>query len=329
MHKFLKSQVILFFFLVSYVSTVYAYKSWPKHPQGLDKKAYLKEYSKAVSIGIETPGSSGSGVIIGRKKNQYLFITTRHVAQSQPIKNEEYWIYSVMNERNKIKVKRFIYPKEFEGYDLALGVFESDTKFPVAYILKKLVYNPNFNFCSVRDLGKNIDFFSDGYQGYLECDNEWQILGKPIIGGVSLPTKALNIPIFRTSSLKMLTRAKGNQQGYEAVYEASSTVPGMSGGGVFGQRSCGGFSRSEKIIEYYDDGINGKMPLEKEKKTIEFTGLYGGIFAIHGMSEEYSNTSSRSGVGLGIPLDLFSGYFNKISKEYGILKNRSSSFFNC
>ncbi len=305
MHKFLKLQIILFFFLVSYVSPVLAYKSWPKHPKGLDKKAYLEKYSRAVSIGIDTPGSSGSGVIIGRKGNQYLFITTRHIAQSQPIKNEEYWIYSVTDERNKIKLKKFIYPKEFEGYDLALGVFESDTKFPVAYILKKLVYKPDFDFCSIR----NIDVFNDGYQGYLECDNEWQILGKPIIGGVSLPTKALNIPVFRTSSLKMLTRAKGNQQGYEAVYEASSTVPGMSGGGVFGQRSCGGVPTFEK--------------------TIEFTGFYGGIFAIHGMSEEYSNTSSRSGVGLGIPLDLFSNYFNKISKEYGILKYSSSSFFNC
>ena len=309
MHKFLKSQIILFFFLVSYVSTVYS-QSWPKHPQGLDKKSYLKEYSKAVSIGIETPGSSGSGVIIGRKKNQYLFITTRHVAQSQPSKNEEYWIYSVNDKKNKINVKKFIYPEEFEGYDLALGVFESDIKFPVAYILKKIDYNPNLDFCTRRELGKNgFDMFNDGYQGYLECDNEWQILGKPIIGGVSLPTKAINIPIFRTSSLKMLTRATGNQQGYEAVYEASSTVPGMSGGGVFGQRSCGGVSTFEE--------------------TIEFTGFYGGIFAIHGMSEEYSNTNSRSGVGLGIPLDLFSNYFNKISEEYGILKNSRWSFFNC
>ena len=44
----------------------------------------LKEFSKSVTIGIETPGSSGSGVIIGKKNNKYLFITAKHVANIKP-----------------------------------------------------------------------------------------------------------------------------------------------------------------------------------------------------------------------------------------------------
>ena len=39
---------------------------------------------------------------------------------------------------------------------------------------------------------------------------------------------------------------------------------------------------------------------------------------MHGMSEEYGQSGSRSGIGLGIPLDLFTEFFRNNSKKYGI-----------
>ena len=52
------------------------------------------EYAKSISLGIETPGSSGSGFLIGKKKDTYFFLTAAHVAFSDPLE-EEYWAYSL------------------------------------------------------------------------------------------------------------------------------------------------------------------------------------------------------------------------------------------
>ena len=265
--------------------------------QNFNQEEYLKIYSKAVLVGIETPASSGSGVIIGKKNNQYLFITVKHVAFGQPNKNEEYWVYSLLNKNKKFQVKEFIYPKEFENYDLALGIFNSEVDLPVAFLSEKKLVNSNINFC---DLEKA----TSGYKNKLDCDSEWQIVGNPLIAGVSIPTAAINMPLLRTSSINMVGRAIGNQQGYEVIYESGSTVPGMSGGGVFGLKTCP--PKFSAWDSYFDED------------QIKFSGFYGVVFAIHGMSEQYGNTESRSGTGLGIPLDIFRDYFKKISKEYGI-----------
>ena len=303
----LKILFSIFFVLIGTLSLPSkAYKSWPKHPKGLDKKAYLREYSKAVSIGIETPGSSGSGVIIGKKGLQYLFITAKHVAINQPKQNEEYWVYSAQDKNRKFKVTQFIYPDEFEGYDLALGVFNSRINLPVAYILKR----ENYNGVRLYDCSQSLGW-KDGYEGDLECNADWQFVGKPVLAGVSVPSFSVNSPLFRITTASMLGRVPGNQKGYEAIYEVVSSVPGMSGGGLFAQRTC---------LPFRSPTLGGPT---------EFTGFYGGIFAIHGMSEEYAYTQSRSGTGLGIPLDLFSSFFQEISGDYGLVTHHSHSFFNC
>ena len=54
----------------------------------------IKEYAKSVTLGIETPASSGSGILIGKKGDTYYFLTAAHVAISDPQK-EEFWAYSV------------------------------------------------------------------------------------------------------------------------------------------------------------------------------------------------------------------------------------------
>ena len=107
----------------------------------------------------------------------------------------------------------------------------------------------------------------------------------------------------------MIGRVDGNKNGYEVIYTASSTVPGMSGGGVYGSRNC--------------------ISLATTPGVREFAGHYGGLFAIHGRSEEYLESGGRSGTSLGIPLDLFSNYFVSISQEFGIPDPSYYSFYLC
>ena len=88
MKRSFKTKLIFFLLFIFYFlipGDVFSQK------QNFNQEEYLKIYSKAVLVGIETPASSGSGVIIGKKNNQYLFITVKHVAFGQPNKNEEYW----------------------------------------------------------------------------------------------------------------------------------------------------------------------------------------------------------------------------------------------
>ena len=253
----------------------------------------LKEYAKTVTIGIETPGSSGSGVIIGRKNNRYLFITAKHVANIKPSQNNEYWVYSLINSQNKYKVDKIFYPKVFSGHDLALGTFETSDNLPIAVIFK-----PNFKkhkiFCYLQQTYYQK---SNDERFIRNCDDDWEIVNIPLVSGISIPTKSIPVPLLRSSNINIIGRVKGNQNGYEVIYTTSSTVPGMSGGGVFGTRTCN----------------FGTKPGEEN-----FAGYYGGLLAIHGMSEEYLESGGRSGTSLGIPLDLFSDYFKSISKDFGI-----------
>lgn len=261
----------------------------------------LKEFSKSVTIGIETPSSSGSGVIIGKKNNKYLFITAKHVANIKPSQNDEYWVYSLLNSKTKYKVDNIFYPKVFSGYDLALGTFETSDDLPIALIFKR-----QKNFC----LYQRIDSQQSNDERFeRNCDDDWGIVGIPLVAGISIPTKSIPVPLFRSSNINMIGRVDGNNNGYEVIYTASSTVPGMSGGGVYGSRNCISISTTP-----------GKK---------EFKGYYGGLFAIHGRSEEYLESGGRSGTSLGIPLDLFSNYFISISKEFGIPDPSYYSFYLC
>ena len=256
----------------------------------------LKEYAKGVSIGIETPASSGSGFVIGKKNNEYFFLTAGHVAFSDPQK-EEYWVYSFAKGiSKKYRVNKFIKPEAFKGKDIVIGSFSSEEKLgivPIFPLGEKLWLtfeeNPEKKYFTFQI----VDSFN--FRGF---DYDWSIQGSPIVAGISIPTKAITVPIFRYSIASMQSRAIGNQNGYEAIYSATSTVPGMSGGGVFGARVCPKF-------EY----------IYSEEKWL---GVYPGVFAMHGMSEEYNQSGSRSGTSLGIPLSLFTEFFYENSSKFGI-----------
>jgi len=275
----------------------------------------LLEYAKSISLGIETPGSSGSGFIIGKRNDTYFFLTAAHVAFSDPIK-EEYWAYSLRpNSSKRYRIKSFIRPKDFKDNDIVIGSFSTEDDLPLALIFSldtKKYFAPSYkiNNQETKTMFKSLNLnlinfgiyeediikrFSDNYSKGERKFYEYKINSTPFISGVSMPSKSIKMPIFRYSPLLIQLRAKGNQKGYEVVYSSISTVPGMSGGAIIAARDC--------PFAY----VNG----------------YPGVFAMHGMSEEYQNSGSRSGTGLGIPLDLITDYLAANHEEYGILFGES------
>ncbi len=254
----------------------------------------LKDFAKSVSLGIETPASSGSGVLIGKKGDTYFFLTADHVAISDP-QEEEFWAYSVAGGQTKqYRITSFEKPNAFEGKDIVIGSFTTKDQLRIALIfpldIEKYVPRP-----------PSVPFYTWQVINMMGAsyDDEWDIQGPPLIGGVSIPTRAITVPIFRFSSGVMQTRALGNQKGYEAIYSAISTVPGMSGGGIYGARSC----------------ARGKFDPDSNK---DWWGAYPGVIGLHGMSEEYGSSGGRSGTSLGVPLDLFVEYLGKNADRYGI-----------
>lgn len=246
----------------------------------------LKNYSKSATIGIDTPGTGGSGVVIGKTGNTYYFLTAAHVASGDPTK-EEFWAYSPTGDGfKKYKITRLWQPKEFAGKDIAIGSFSSPDKIEVALIFP----------IDTKQFASEDAYKIYGSLNGREFDKEWQIQGPPIVAGISLPTGAITIPLFRFTVAEMQSRATGNQKGFEAVYAATSTVAGMSGGGVFGARGCPSFSYNNRTS----------------------WGAYPGLIAIHGMSEGYGDNQGRSGVSLGIPLDLVASYLGNNAKSLGI-----------
>ena len=108
----------------------------------------------------------------------------------------------------------------------------------------------------------------------------------------------------------MLGRAKGNQNGYEAIYLATSTVPGMSGGPIIGARVC-----AQRNPKYFTPSKTGGFGWSD-------SGAYPGVIGMHGMSEEYLDTGGRSGTSLGIPLDLIVDFLGENADSFGVLVGR-------
>lgn len=253
----------------------------------------IQAYAKSITLGIETPSGSGSGIIIGKKGNTYFFLTSKHVVTGNP-KNEEFYAYSVKDDKPiRKRILSFEKPEEWDDIDASIGSFKSEESLVPALIFpfetteyaSGYRWQPLYNFNGRR------------------YNNTWGIQGPISVAGVSIPTRAITVPIFRSSIINMLDRANGNQNGYEAIYTATSTVPGMSGGPVLGARIC----RTEKAIALRNFGsVNANL------------GIYPGVIAMHGMSEEYLQSGGRSGTSLGIPLDLLINYLGNNHRKYGI-----------
>ena len=341
-------------------------------PLALDS---LEEYAKSVSIGIQTPSTGGSGFIIGKRNNKYFFITAGHVISSNP-KTEEYWVYSLENPENKYRVNSIEKPKVFSGKDIVIGSFYSTEQLGISLIFpmgEDMAYKitgckPGWEGSCIKPTYETYQIYKSFY--HKRFDNTWKIQGDPILAGIAESTRAITVPLFRSSVLNMKQRALNNQQGYEALYGVNTTNVGMSGSGVFGTRVCpvlrawggnisdnypgtflyskspssGGIfpnppNNSQHIdTEFWRQGQQYKVNpytgevtfrfqrelelLESQRSYERFivnrTREYPGVIAMHGMSEEYRQSGSKSGIGLGIPLTLFKKFFRENSKRYGI-----------
>tara|TARA_Y100000589_G_scaffold290763_1_gene293677 strand:+ start:310 stop:1311 length:1002 start_codon:yes stop_codon:yes gene_type:complete len=297
-----------------------------------------KNYPKSISLAILTPASNGSGFIIGKKKNIYFFITAAHVAISDP-KDEEYWVYLQKDSQKRYRVLNFKQHPEFRDKDLVIGSFISNEIFEVPLL-----------FPLGEDLAFKVIKCGNSYTGCLKptyytfqiyqkfygnkFDYSWLIQGNPKLFGFSTPTKVINIPLFRSSKIEMMDQLFGNKRGYEAVYKANTTVPGMSGGPIIGHRLCPDnhwynlhpermeSSQYKEIKKYPNQYTVLNEQTESEYENWNYIRHYPGIIAMHGISEEYGQTGSRSGISLGIPMRLLKDFFKENAEEYGIISGK-------
>lgn len=286
----------------------------------------LKDAAKNTVIAVQTPASSGSGIVIGRRGNTYYFLTAKHVAQGDPSK-EEFFVYLSSGNGRRYRIKSIEKPTELRSFDIAVGSFDSPDAIDRALIFP-LDKSEGVLPRSFGETSLGTDRFAE-VDGWIRegrpwkvvkqdtkytwipwksingrpYDKDWGIQGPPVVAGVSIPTKAIPIAITRFSSAELLARVNGNKDGYEAVYTTASTVPGMSGGGVFAARAC-----PDLIVKERED----------KKPRYEELGLYAGIIAMHGRSEEYGSSGGRSGVSLGIPMALLTNYLAHNSGRLGI-----------
>ena len=286
----------------------------------------LKDSAKRTLIAVETPASSGSGIVVGRRGNTYYFLTASHVAQGDP-RNEEFYAYLSNGSGKRYQIKSIERPAELRSYDIVIGSFESADTIDRALIFpldnSEGILPEQFGKTTLgTDLFTSIDsWIAEGRpwkvikQGMKYSwiawksfngrpyDKNWSIQGYPIVAGVSIPTKSIPVAITRFSSAELFARVPGNKDGYEAVYTTTSTVPGMSGGGLFAARAC-----PDLIV----------MERENNNPRFEDLGLYAGVIAMHGRSEEYGSSGGRSGASLGVPMILLKNYLTTNSNRYGI-----------
>lgn len=112
------------------------------------------------------------------------------------------------------------------------------------------------------------------------------------VAGISMPSGSITSPVYRFIESSLQERVVGNKDGFEFIYSAS-TVPGMSGG-----------------------------PIVVARKACD-TDVFYAVVAIHGRSEDYIS-GGRSGISLGVPVDLISNYLKSNSNRFGIPNNELS-----
>jgi len=274
----------------------------------------LEGFAKNVSVVVETQAGSGSGVIIGKRSDYHALLTAKHVlGGSSRLGDFEVFPISGSNKGKRFPVVDII--DLGEGVDAVILVFKFNGSLKVSPILSMAPdYLRRDEFTSENN-PKGIDHYNPRLENirsyylsginFFNYDEHQHILGDPIVAGVSLPTAAITSYLYRFSPVKIIDRLSGNKDGYNLIYLATSTVPGMSGGGVFGARRCPG------RMDWYRD-------LEPGKGGDGTRAVYYGVVGIHGRSEAYGSTASRSGISLGLPLDDFSNVLLELSTKLGI-----------
>jgi len=232
-------------------------------------------YKRMIVI-VETPAADGTGTIIGRRDGTLTFLTSGHVIP-QGSKLSEFTLFSPL-KKVRFKLASIAYPLG-KKVDIAVGTF----KVPAGEDDFMTAYMPTL-YCEATTSGILRNWCVDS-------------LGARM-GGYSIPSKGITLPVFRFNEFALQDRAYGNQKGYEFIYEAA-TYPGMSGSPIFAD---------------YDKNLDHNYRCSSR-------GLYYGLVAIHGQSESYErqgNNLGRSGISLGVPVDLIKEYLLNNAESLGI-----------
>ena len=156
----------------------------------------ISEIAEQITVRILTPGSPGSGIIIGKNGNTYKVLTARHVIESiKP--GEESDVQTFDEELHYINTDNM---QTFgDNWDLAVVEFTSDQSYQVG----------EFGDSSSLKRGQTV-----------------------YVAGFPIATAAMNIPILTFTEGKLTAVAsRPFDDGYGLVYD-NSTLPGMSGGVV-------------------------------------------------------------------------------------------------
>jgi len=312
----------------------------------------LEVYAQRATLPIVTPANGGSITIVGKTGSTYTFLTAAHVIAGTA-KGETDSI-DLSSQAGKELFAKATIKKDFrsDGIDLAVGTFQYSGKsdlevlplFGLAPDAKweddpsqyKKVSLPcddpsieDYNRChpKVPMDGDSCFFWNVGtapsnktpiitftkrlssgsyerYNGVYNgktYDTKTGTIGDFAVAGYSLPSRSIAERVMRVSFAAPQNLLAKNKDGYNLIYEATSTVPGMSGGPVIAARLC-------PMLNRYPA-----------------SGAYAGIVGIHGKSEEYSNTGSRSGISLAIPITnpVVVQYLIGNSKALGVLTGNS------
>lgn len=162
------------------------------------------------TIAILTPGTGGTGVIVGKKGDTYTALTAAHVLKGTGL-GDELQVESLTSGKKYNIIKSYT-PKP--GVDIALVQFTSQENFNIAPIAA---------------------FYPTAKDHYFRnsITEEWNTTRYyGIVYGASAPTKSVKMRLPRLQKFDLRTRARGNEMGLEFIYSAS-TVPGMSGAPIF------------------------------------------------------------------------------------------------
>jgi Tfp pilus assembly protein PilF len=189
---------------------------------------------KNVTVSIYTSNSNGSGVIVHRQGGKYLVLTAAHVVRNQ---QNSYNIGTADGQKHPLTANSIkFFPN---GIDLAIVSFNSSKTYPIAAI-------------------GNSD---DAEEGSIAAVSGY-------------PRNDKQSPVYSFRQGRIVARSsKALADGYGIVYSAS-TLPGMSGGGVFNERG--------ELI-----AIHGKGDINTDLKSVN------------------ANFRIKTGYDLGIPINTF------------------------
>ena len=157
------------------------------------------EIAKKITVLIQTPFASGSGIIVGRQGNTYRIITNEHVIRDVT-PGAEVDVITSDQERHRVGGETI---KVVPGVDLAVLELVSNKDYPVAQI-------------------------GDGSAA--RAGSKVYVAGYPVI------TISITRPIYTFTEGKITANAsRPLEDGYSLVYN-NSTLPGMSGGAVLNEK---------------------------------------------------------------------------------------------